>query len=116
MSTEILAPVSNNPENYPLVFIKVEPRSNPECSWAGYSPLDNCNFLKEATNAVWHLGSYTPAIFSTAPIWEQFFGSSCDTFAADTGALLSHASYNSTGQVTSTHSYNDFVPFGGFTL
>ena len=101
------------------IFIKVEPSSNPDCSWEGYSQSDNCNFLTEAANAVTNLGdgaSWYPTIFTTAPIWNQFFGSSCDTFKADTGALISYANYDNTGNVVSTQSYADFVPFGGWIV
>jgi len=94
--------------------MKVEPSSNPDCSWEGYSQSDNCNFLTEAANAVKNIDFFS-AIFTTAPIWQQFFGSSCDTFAADTGAYLWYANYNNTGNVNPTLSFDDFVPFGGWT-
>jgi len=97
------------------LYIKVEPSSNPECSWEGYSHSDNCNFLKEAANAVsftsWHLG-----VFSTAHIWKRLFGSSCDTFAVDTEAYLWYANYDSSGHVISTQSFGDLVAFGGWTV
>jgi len=32
--------------NDELFYIKVQPTTNPDCSWEGYSHLDNCNFLK----------------------------------------------------------------------
>jgi len=94
--------------------LKVQPSINPDCSWESYSQSDNCNFLTEAINAVKHLYSF-PTIFSTARIWEQFFGSSCDNFATDSWITLWYANYDSTGHVTSARSLDDFVPFGGWT-
>ena len=100
------------------LYIKVVPSKNPDCSWESYSQSDNCNFLKEAVNAVWkggrYRGQWVPYIFSTANIWKKYFGSTCDTFAKDTGAYLSYAIYDSTGHVVSTQTKHDFVPFGGW--
>jgi len=108
VNTEIVAPIVTVMDNNGVfasdayIFIKVEPSSNPECSWEGYSQSDNCNFLKEAAGAVVNWNNvWTPCIFSTARIWRQFFGSSCDTFATDTNAPLWYANYDSTGQVHS---------------
>jgi len=101
---------------YPIYFVwmKVEPSSNPECSWEGYSQSDNCNFLKEAAQAINTRNS--PGVFSTARIWKQFFGSSCDTFATDIGALNIWSNYESSaGRVNSPKSFDDYVPFGGWT-
>ena len=102
------------------IFIKVEPSSNPDCSWEGYSQLDNCNFLKEAVNAIWNIegpvGFIMAGVFTTARIWKQFFGSSCDTFATDADAFLWYAQYDSTGHATLTQSFDDFVPFGGWKV
>ena len=100
-------------------MIKVEPSSNPECSWEGYNSSDNCNFLKEAVNAARSMWSMSidviRTVFSTARIWKQFFGNSCDTFAADTVVMVSYANYDNTGHVNSTPSFDDFEPFGGWT-
>ena len=116
MYSDILFPlISSSQASFDNFFyIKVEPTSNPDCSWAGYSQSDNCNYLKEAVNAVHSIG-WSPAIFSTAHIWALFFGSSCDTFATDTGSFLWYVDYNSTGNVDSTPDFSDFVSFGGWT-
>jgi hypothetical protein len=37
-----------------IFYIKIEPSSNPDCSWEGYSQSENCNFLYETVNAVWY--------------------------------------------------------------
>ena len=50
----------------------------------------------------------------TVHIWKQFFGISCNTFEAYKGAYHWYAHYDSTGNVTSTQSYADYVPFGGW--
>ena len=94
VNTELLIPLSKYRRSnfYQVLVIKVVPNSNPECSWDNHSHLDNCNFLKDAANAVWNIHVYgsplTPTIFSTAHIWKKIFGSSCDFFATDTGAIL----------------------------
>jgi len=118
VNTEILSPLATFNQlipQYHFFYIKVQPTSNPECSWEGYSHSDNCNFLKEAANAVNNLGWIT-TIFSTANIWKHFFGSSCDTFAADTQAIMGYANYDRTGQVNSVQSFDDYVPFGGWIV
>ena len=116
VNTDIMIPAHTNPANHNrMIAIKVEPSSNPTCSWAGHTAIDNCNFLTEAVNAVTHLGWF-PSVFSTANIWKQFFGSSCDTFATATGAAVWYAKYDNTGHVTSSNTFDDFVPFGGWAL
>jgi hypothetical protein len=97
------------------VWLKVEPSVNPDCDWAGYSHTDNCNFLIEAINAVNNLPSTAVGVDSTANIWKAFFGSTCDSIGTS-GPLLSYARYGTDGHVTSTKSYDDFVPFGGWTV
>jgi len=52
VNTEIINPVPALYGSTGNFFIKVEPTHNPDCSWEGYSPLDNCNFLKEAIRAM----------------------------------------------------------------
>jgi len=54
-------------------------------------------------------------VFSTANIWQQYFGNSCDFIASSTGALLWYANYETNGQVNSVQSYDDFTSFGGWT-
>jgi len=90
VNTNVLTPLINKKKNRfnGRFVIKVVLSSNPDCSWAGYSHSNNCNFLKEAVKAAGSLGSWFPTVFSTASIWAQFFGSSCDTFASDTGSYL----------------------------
>ena len=107
---------SNSQDNFRgLFYIKVKSSIHPDCSWESYGHSDNCNFLKEAANAVQNIG-WSPVIFSTSLIWKQFFGSSCDTFASDSNAWLEYANYDATGHVSSTQSFADFVPFGGWTV
>jgi len=55
----------------------------------------------------------TIGIFSTAKIWNSFFGNSCDIVG--TGSPLWYADYNTTGNVDPTLSFADFIPFGGWT-
>jgi len=115
VNTEIITPMQSKP-NYSfdiLLYVKFGSTSNPQCSFASYSHTDNCNYLKEAVRAIGNL-HWMPLIVSTATQWKQYFGNSCDTFATDTGAMLSYAVYDSTGHPTLTQSYDDFVPFGGF--
>lgn len=100
---------------YPGIYLKVIPTTNTACSWSPYSAVDNCNYLKEAANAVWNIGKKA-AIFSTANIWKQFFGTSCNTFATDTGAYLWYANYESNGVLNSVKSTADYVPFGGWQV
>jgi len=97
------------------VWLKVEPSVNPDCDWVGYSHTDNCNFLIEAINAVGSLPSTTIGVFSTANIWQAFFGSACDSIGT-LGPLLWYANYGTDGHVTSTKTFDDFVPFGGWTV
>jgi len=97
------------------VWLKVEPSVNPDCNWAAYSHTDNCNFLKEVINAVNSIPSTAVGVESTANIWKSFFGSTCDSIGTS-GVLLSYALYGTDGHVTSTKSYDDFVPFGGWTV
>jgi len=58
VNDQIITPLLTNPEaNFgSILYIKVEPSINPDCSWEGYNPSDNCNYLKEATMAVLNLG------------------------------------------------------------
>lgn len=53
-------------------------------------------------------------MFSTANIWAAFFGNSCDTVGA-TYPSLWYANYESDGHVNPTQTFNDFIPFGGWT-
>jgi len=115
VNTEILTPMFDSFHSDWFVYIKVEPSVNPDCSWENYSQLDNCNYLKEAVSNVRNLVDWSAAVFSTAPVWAQFFGSSCDTFAADTHPSLWYADYNIKGNVNSSQSFDDFVSFGGWT-
>lgn len=55
-------------------------------------------------------------VFTTAHLWNKYFGSSCDTFGPTTFAPLWYATYGSNGQVNSAQSYTDFVDFGGYNL
>jgi hypothetical protein len=85
----------------PRVWVKVEPSVNSECDWAGYSHTDNCNFLTEIINAIQSIPSVTAGVTSTAKIWNDFFGTSCDTMV-NSGALVSYAHYNRNGPISST--------------
>ena len=50
-----------------IFYIKVQSATIPDFSWEGYSHLDNCNFLKEAVNAVHNFhSSYLETI-----LWNQ---------------------------------------------
>jgi hypothetical protein len=100
---------------YPGIYLKVIQSKNPNCSWSGYAPADNCLFLREAVQAVYNIGKL-PAVFSTFNIWKQIFGTTCDTFATDTGAYLWYANYESNGKVNSTKTTNDYKPFGGWVV
>lgn len=118
MINGIINPLSGNPSAFFVkeFYIKVEPSSNPDCSWEGYSHSDNCNFLTEAANAINNIGDFwSPGVFTTANIWNSFFGSTCSTFAGDTGAQLWYADYDSTGNVNSVQSFDDYVSFGGWS-
>jgi len=53
-------------------------------------------------------------VFSTANIWQKFFGTTCNGFG-QVSIPLWYAHYHSDGQVDSTKSFDDFVPFGGWT-
>jgi hypothetical protein len=102
---------------YGTLWVKVEPNNTPGCSWAGYNPTDNCNFLIETFRAL--KGTLTTflsvGVFSTARIWESFFGNTC-TSIPSFGALLWYAIYDKTGNVKDVASFGDFIPFGGWTL
>ena len=117
MQTDLIAILQNLPSNalIPLFVMKIEPSSNPDCTWEGYLPSDNCNFLKEAVGAIHNIGQL-PVVFSTARIWQKLFGSSCDTFASDTSTYLVYANYESNGHVNSTQTFDDFVSFGGWSI
>jgi hypothetical protein len=93
-------------------MIKVQPASNPGCSWSTYSQSSNCDFLFEAQRAVRGM-LWADVIFSTATSWKQIFGSSCDNFGTYSSPLI-YARYDSNGTLSSTRSYEDFVPFGGW--
>jgi len=69
-------------------------------------------FLTEAI-AVAQLYKKTIGVFSTATIWNNFFGNSCNI--ATSSIPLWYADYNATGHVNPTLSYSDFIPFGGWT-
>jgi hypothetical protein len=71
--------------------------------------------LIEAINALNSLPSTAPGVFSTANIWKSFFGNSCDSIGTST-TWLYYAIYGRDGQVSSTKSFDDFVPFGGWTV
>jgi len=97
------------------LWIKVEPNSTPGCSWEGYSQTDNCNFLTEAVSAISITAPYSGVgIFSTANIWNKFFGGNCDSVAS-IAPYLWYASYNADGHVNSSKSNIDYIPFGGWT-
>jgi hypothetical protein len=98
-----------------LFYLKVQQTSNSNCSWNGYSTVDNCIFLKAAANAIQSIGGWATTIYTTANIWRNFFAHDCDDFASVTGAYVSYALYNSSGKVTPSQTFADFVPFGGFT-
>ena len=118
VNSGVITPMMTNPSVYTnyLVYIKVEPSVNSACSWEAYTQQDNCNYLMEAANAVSNLGFWTPVVFSTSNIWSKFFGSNCENMALSTGALLSYADYETTGQVTSRQTFDDFLPFGGWSV
>ena len=97
---------------FDYVWIKVEPNTTPGCSWSGYPELENCAFLAATVGQAQSYGK-TVGVFSTANIWKQFFGSSCDIGVS--GIPLWYADYTTTGHVDSTVAYDDFVPFGGWT-
>jgi hypothetical protein len=100
---------------YPGVYLKIIPTTNPSCSWAPYTPASNCAFLTEAVNAVRSIGR-TPAVFSTAPNWNIYFGTACNTFATLSNAYLWYANYQVDGTVNPVKSSADFVPFGGWLV
>lgn len=81
-----------------VMYLKVQPNSNPGCSWDRYNQIDNCDFLVQAAIQIWNVGWF-PGVFSTARIWQQLFGSSCNNFAGDTFAKLWYANYDSKGRV-----------------
>ena len=96
---------------FDYLWIKVEPNTTPGCSWSGYTAADSCAFLNNAISQAQSYGK-TVGVFSTANIWNQFFGGSCDIGAS--GIPLWYADYTTNGQVDSTTSYDDFVSFGGW--
>jgi hypothetical protein len=101
VNTYVLNPVKSITDKIPqyhFFYLKVQPTSNPSCSWTSYSYADNCQFLKDAVSAIKSLG-WNPVIFTTVHIWRVFFGYDCDTFAQDTGALVGYAKYDHTGHV-----------------
>jgi len=100
----------------PKVWIKVEPSVNPECDWAGYSHTDNCNFLIETINAINSNPLTSPGIMTTANIWKAFFGSTCDSIGTTPGTFLQYAIYGTDGKVLSARTFDDFIPFGGWTV
>jgi hypothetical protein len=100
---------------YSGVYLKVIPTTNPNCSWAGYSAASNCAFLKEAAQAIRNIGA-SPVVFSTAPNWNLYFGTACNTFATDTNFFLWYANYQANGIVNPVRSSADFVTFGGWVV
>jgi len=96
------------------LFIKVEPNDTPNCSWKGYNQTDNCDFLTEAITAI-HNIHILGQVFSTATIWESFFGNTCNSIAS-IAPYLWYAHYNSSGQVDPTQSFDDYVVFGGWEV
>ena len=105
---------------YRTVWLKILSNTtitNPECVWNGYSQQDNCNYLIQMFNALNTLLYTQIGIFSTAPLWQYYFGGSCDYFGQSENIPLWYANYHSdTGLVDSTQSYDDFVPFGGWYI
>jgi len=104
-----------NPSYYDALLIKFEPNNTPGC-WGVYTPAEHCAFLTQAANTVTQLAGpgTTPGIFTTDNIWNEFVGSSCDIFSV--APIIWYATYGSNGQVDSTQSFDDFVPFGGYTV
>jgi hypothetical protein len=100
---------------FPGLYLKVIPTVNPVCSWTGYTGAANCLYLKEAVQAVRNIGR-TPAVYATSADWKLYFGTSCDTFATDTGAYLWYANYQTNGIANSVQSSADYVPFGGWLV
>ena len=100
-----------------LVVLKIEPSPNPTCSWESFTNQQNCDFLK-ATLSQAIASGWVPILFSTAPIWSHFFGSTCNTIPTDFNnvPLLWYANYLANGKVNETQSFDDFVPFGGFSV
>jgi hypothetical protein len=102
---------------YSTLWVKVEPNNTPGCSWTGHNITDNCIFLTEIINTIrstlTRFGSI--GVFSTAHIWQNFFGTSC-TSIPSTGAFLWYAIYNKSGKLQNVASFGDFIPFGGWTL
>jgi hypothetical protein len=95
-----------------FLWIKVIPNTTPGCLWTGHTAADNCNFLESAISRA---QIYTPliGIFTTANIWKQLFGNSCNIWA--TGVPLFYANYQTNGRVNSNLDYTDFKTFGGWT-
>jgi hypothetical protein len=114
VKSQVLA-ATTSARYYNGFYLKVIQSKNPNCSWSGYPPADNCLFLREAVQAVYNIGKI-PAVFSTFNIWKQIFGTTCDTFATSTGAYLWYAKYESNGKVNATKTTNDYVPFGGWVV
>lgn len=103
VNTQILVPLDSGTTYFQYVlYLKVNPNSNPECTWEGYSQQDNCNFLKEAAEATYTVTTKQPIIYTTANIWAKFFGNSCNTFARDMLSGLAYTQYNANGKVDST--------------
>jgi hypothetical protein len=100
---------------YPGIYLKIIPTTNPSCSWDGFSAASNCAFLKEAVAAVKGIGR-APAVFSTAPNWNLYFGNACNNFATETNAYLWYANYQTDGTMNPVKSSADFVPFGGWLV
>jgi len=69
-----------------------------------------------AVNAV-NAWTGLPGVFSTARIWERYFGSNCDWIGTSFPyPWLWYANYDHTGHVNSTQSFADYTTFGGWTV
>jgi hypothetical protein len=93
--------------------LKAVPNSHVGCSWTGYNYTDNCNFLTSALTVITQNGK-DAGVFTTPYIWNEFFGSACNSIGS-AGFDLWYAHYLQTGHVNSTLSFSDFVSFGGWS-
>jgi len=57
INTEIILPMITNAKFFPFIYLKVVPSSNPDCSWEGYTPSDNCKYLVGVANVIYPLGN-----------------------------------------------------------
>jgi hypothetical protein len=93
--------------------MKVQPCTNPSCTWSKYNHSSNCAFLSEAVKAVNKLNWYA-TVSSSVTSWKKIFGNSCDNFKNYNGANLIYANYDSNGRLNTNKSWDDFIPFGGW--